>query len=541
METRRTIYVEAAGLDEAERIALVALQGLANRPSTPLRMGDAPRLFVVHHAADDHWLNWYAGYGFAPEKRTFDDAVAAFADRINGLVIWDEKLRDTIPLAISIAGARDLLPVSENLAERFGSLKVAEDLRGRWTDRVAAYQWAYEHVWPQCSRDILGSFDVRDEPGSFGNLIADFVVARRGFASGLSVSTDLPDEAALWERFMSETDDLALAVGWHTHRDIEATYVDACSRHGMIQICSSGGSNMSFHQHVRASAPFKQDHADESTVELREAVYVTFSQTDGDALHSMCNLQQGQWASPLRGSIPMGWWIAPKLAHDLGPALLEYYYRTRSANDYLVAGPSGAGYNYPSVMPNLDAYLRTTADYMRLTDTRTIHVINRVVKRIPGDRVVHRTASGDIPLPIEGGGLNEELKNQYGADWLDEAVAEKYARALPEAIGFFQGFETVVGEEDRFPQGKPWIPTKVMVDTPEQGLRDIERFLEGRPRPAFVSATANMCGPMNHNMFEKLLVLTRELRARGYIIVRPDEFLILCDKARRLRGSGQSA
>jgi hypothetical protein len=523
--TRRALYVEAGALDEHERVALTALQGLANRES--------PQLFVVYHPGDEHWLNWYAGYGFAPDKRTFDEAFAAFADRIAGAVVYDDRLRDTMPLALSIAGAHDALPLSERLADRLQPRSIIEDLRGRWQDRVSAYRWGYEHVWPYSSRDILGSLDVRSEAASFNSMIGDLLVARRGFASSLSVSTDLPDEAALWERFMAETNDLAVAVGWHTHRDIEATYVDACSRHGMIQICSSGGSNMSFHQHVAATAPLTQDHADAAQVELRPAVYVTFSQTDGDALHSMCNLQQGQWASPLRGSIPMGWWIAPKLAYDLGPALLEYYYRTRAANDYLVCGPSGAGYNYPSVMPNLAVYLSTTAQYMRLTDTRGIHVINRVVKRIPGDKVLHQTKAGDIPLPIEGGGLNEELKNEYGADWLDENVAETYARALPDAIGFFQGFETVVGEEARFPAGKPWVPTNVMVDSPEQGLRDIEAYIRDKPRPVFVSATANMCGPMNRNMFEKLLALARELRARGCLIVRPDEFLVLCGKARR--------
>lgn len=524
MRPVRVPYVAAAGLEEDERVALAALQGLANR--------DAPRLFVVHHGADEHWLNWYTGYGFAPEKRTLDEALPAFAERLEGAVAYDSRLRDTIPLALSVAAARDALPVSEGLAGRFSALKIIEDLRGRWSDRVEAYRWAYEHVWPLSSRGILGSLDVRDEAGTFGPLIGDLLVARRGFASSLSVSTDRPEEAALWERFMSETAELALAVGWHSHRDIEATYVDACSRHGMIQICSSGGSNMSFHQHVAASQPLTQTHADAAKIELRPAVYITFSQTDGDALHSMCNLQQGQWASPLRGSLPMGWWIAPRLAHDLGPALLEYYYRTRTSNDYLVAGPSGAGYNYPSVQQHLDAFLRRTADYMRLTDARAIHVINRVVKRLPGSRVLHRTAAGAVPLPIENGGLNEELKNRYGADWLDEQVADRYARALPDAIGFFQGFETVVGEADRFPGGKPWIPTKVMVDSPEQGLQDIERSLAGKPLPVFVSATVNMCGPMNRSMFEKLAQLARELAARGHLLVRPDEFLILCRKAR---------
>ena len=60
---------------------------------------------------DEHWLNWYAGYGFTAETHTFDETLAAFAEDIKGAVIYDENLRVTIPIALSIAGARDYLVV----------------------------------------------------------------------------------------------------------------------------------------------------------------------------------------------------------------------------------------------------------------------------------------------------------------------------------------------------------------------------------------------------------------------------------------------
>jgi len=93
----------------------------------------------------------------------------------------------------------------------------------------------------------------------------------------------------------------------------------------------------------------------------------------------------------------------------------------------------------------------------------------------------------------------------------------------------------VVGEEDRVIDGKPWVPTKVMIDSPEQGERDIEAYLQAigyRPgKPAFVSCTVNMCGPMNQRMFEKMLILARRLQSKGYRLLRPDEFLLLRRKA----------
>ena len=47
----------------------------------------------------------------------------------------------------------------------------------------------------------------------------------------------------------------------------------------------------------------------------------------------------------------MSWEVQP-YAIDFAPGQLEYYYRTRSANDYFVHGPSGAGYTAPAINPS---------------------------------------------------------------------------------------------------------------------------------------------------------------------------------------------
>ena len=362
-------------------------------------------------------------------------------------------------------------------------------------------------------------------------MVCDYLVCHRAPVHNLAVNPEAAWEPDFCGRLLSTMEAHALALGWNAWADIEATYVDVCSRHNLVQICSAAAPNLSFHQHVRAQAALTQTRAGPDGLRLEKAVYVTFCQTDGDALHSMCNLQQGHWDSAYRGSVPFGWQIAPRLAFDLGPALLEYYYRTLTPNDCVVLGPSGIGYNYPSVYPDLDGYLRRTAQALEVTDTDCIWVINRVVRHGDPGYVIHRTSSGEVPIPVRDGVLNEQIKNQYGADWVDESVAERYFQQCPQLIGCFQGFETIPREEDRLVMGKPWVPTKVMVDSPEQGLRDIAGYAEGRRLPVFVAATVNMCGPMNERMFEKLLTLVPRLRALGYKIVRPDEFLLLRRKA----------
>ncbi len=407
MEETRVVAIPMKDLSEGERVGLMCLQGLANR--------QAARMFLMHRPDwDAHWLNWYAYYGIEAEEAGLEVVAGRFGGLVSGFVVWDEKLRDTILIAITLAGIRGCVATDAKIAARFPEAPIVEDLRGRWADKVSAYRWAVENILPKCARHVIGSLEVNAQPESFWSPAVDYLVAHRAFVHNLCTHPEHPEEAELWDRAASHMENEALAVGWSVPPDIEATYVDACSRHGLVQICSSGGTNLSFHQHIAAKEPLRQNHARESDVELRPEVYITFSQTDGDSLHAMTNLQQGQWASPLRGSVPMGWWIAPRLAAalqghpeggpsgsperaGLGPALLEYYYRTATPNDYFVAGPSGAGYNYPSVYDGLDRYLALTREHLRLSDTRTIWVINRVVKALPGGFVQHRTKAGDVP------------------------------------------------------------------------------------------------------------------------------------------------
>lgn len=522
----RYLLIRESGLREDQRLALACLQGLVNR--------DGPQLYVVRGPNDEHWADWYLRYGLEPEEVGWG-RVGELLPAAAGAVLVDWQFRHSIGPAVTACSTQGLLPWSEALAAEHPQVPIRLDLRGRWQEKSAAYRWAAAELWPACSRDTVASVHIG--AGEFSNGLLDYVVAQRAFLSGMAVNEiDFPQEAALWRGMLAQMNPLGLAVGWHQPEDIEATWVQACSEAGVLEVCSSGVGNLSFHRHVKARHPYRQDHI--ATARLDPAAtYVTFSQTDGDSIAAMAGLQQRQWTSPFRGSAPLGWWMAPKLGLDLGPALLEYYYETKGPADYLMCGPSGAGYNYPTPFRDRKAYLALSRQLMQAADMRTVMVINRLVQRLPGNLVAHRTAAGDIPLPLgEHGGPIEELKNQYGADWVDQAVVEDYAAGLPEALGFFQGFETVVGEEDRFVGDVPWVPTKVMVDDPEQGLADIERYLAGKPKPAFVSCTVNMCGPMNRRMYEKLLQLCVQLDAKGYRVVRPDEFLTLRREARRELG-----
>ncbi|MCE5198958.1 MAG: hypothetical protein ABFD54_02590 [Armatimonadota bacterium] len=91
------------------------------------------------------------------------------------------------------------------------------------------------------------------------------------------------------------------------------------------------------------------------------------------------------WSDPGRGLVPMSWAFNPNLVKRIGP-IFDYYYRTRSANDFFVAGDSGAGYTNPSGLigtrpsglPSArDTWIKHNLDYFRRMNVKlTGFVIN---------------------------------------------------------------------------------------------------------------------------------------------------------------------
>lgn len=144
------------------------------------------------------------------------------------------------------------------------------------------------------------------------------------------------------------------------------------SANGLRLVPSHLASNFSFHSRVPFAGALEQDHVRAEDVRLEpDKVYLTFTLSDGDQLVLMGTAELGNWRREARGSVPFNWETQPLLS-DLAPALLARYYRTRTPADYLVAGPSGAGYVIPPLVPDLDAYLRQTGDVCRRAGVRVL-------------------------------------------------------------------------------------------------------------------------------------------------------------------------
>lgn len=498
----------------------VSLQGLANR--------EGPNVYLVPRSdsPEKHWVEWYRPYGCEPVDTKLDDLLQSLAARVEGFIAYEPSVPDSLNVAISLAGVMGGVVCSPVQAERARSLglRCLADLRGMFQGRIEPYRWLIDQHLSRFDLRVMANYNQTEKPRVIADM--DYLVAHHGFCMGLSInSADHPEEAELWERVQEAAPSRSMMIGWHTPRDSEATHVYFASRHSVWLYCGHAW-NTSFHQHIQASGEYSQDHCPSAVCEPG-ARYATITLSDGDSWHSMADVQKKFWLHPRRGEVPLGWEVAPVFA-EVGPALLEYYYRTRTENDYLVSGPSGIGYNYLSGFADWQDYLEISAEMMRRTSLKTIWAINRVVRHVPGGGIEHRLRDETVVYSRQQMEEFGGIKDQKGADLVDPEVIEHYMKYMPDALGFFQGWERIPGENPHWCDGRLWSPAGALVRKDIDGaIREFEEAAARQPLPAFVSAHVN-CYDSD---MEVVIETVRRLERLGFTVVRPDVFLRLAQDA----------
>lgn len=371
------VVFDHSALPYEMRCTLEALQGLANR--------SGPRLFLG--APDDRWLSIYGERnGLTCETETDLAALfRRFGKEAKGLAVYDPELDGSRYVAVTLAGVEDLLPVEPALLADDSplaplGLPIARDLRGKFADSIAAYDWALAEVMPRCNRRLALAVDGRCDGtlvglcGPFPGL--DWQVQNRGFVFNLAVTAkEMPsygdskvggnaEQAACYERVLEALEPPAQINGYGEPED---TWCKILSEHGHYSF--HYGTNWSFHNKVPETRPLKQQRhftADDTAPETERYV-VCFMTSEGDTMKGPLPFFMGSWFDPDRGKVPMSWGLNPIMA-DLFPAMLSYYYDTATPEDCFYAGCSGAGYAYPDFLVNLEQFARFTGEECRKAD-----------------------------------------------------------------------------------------------------------------------------------------------------------------------------
>ena len=117
-------------------------------------------------------------------------------------------------------------------------------------------------------------------------------------------------------------------------------------------------ANASFFQHYPLRSRYPQPNPKPSAVEWKarglidadghvaKKLFVGFYVGDYDSPAWLYKAVPAFFRDPARGKVPLGWAFDPNLA-DRAPQALVYAYRHATANDFFIAGDSGAGYLNP--------------------------------------------------------------------------------------------------------------------------------------------------------------------------------------------------
>lgn len=366
------VDLSSAGTDL--QLLLATLQGNVNRRR--------PRIAALR-PADEGKMTWLDTVA-VPYRQVADPwtLLEKYRPEIRGVVVTDPAVPATRNLATTLAGLRDAVVASPDQLSRLTAgpyrLRVLEDLRGRFTDDLSAYRWAVAHLWPQANHRLLFGLD----PG-IGAYVRDYAVATRALV--LWIHPDVPESRALGEQVMAQMPAGSPFLGWWPAGvGGESDGTELASRHGLVVLAADWSQNLTVFGGIPAPLSRRQQALPVPGLENR--IYVTFTMTEGDNLQYNQHKMRALWDHPARGSVPINWTTNPLLA-DAAPAFLSHYQRTATRQDYLMAGPSGAGYAYPTPWPDdtFEAFTSTTARYMRATGMDSAVILNR-------------TSGRDVPL-----------------------------------------------------------------------------------------------------------------------------------------------
>lgn len=269
-------------------------------------------------------------------------------------------------------------------------------------------------MWNQFRVSASTERPPASEPVAPFGYLRDYAVANRAMVFWLQPHTE--KERELFEELLSQVEPGTPYLGWFPD-DVAGEFsgVELVSRYGVYVLAADWFSNLTVFSGTHAiEAGSTADVQAASSGgrgarrELENKIYVTLVYSEGDNLQYNQHRMRVLWDDPNRGRVPVNWTSSPLLV-DAAPAILDYYRKTATENDLLIAGPSGGGYFYPNVWPadSFAEFLRATRPYLEASGMTIPYVLNRISER-------------NVPL--------------------SESVAEAYAREY-DPVGLFLSWE----------------------------------------------------------------------------------------------------
>jgi hypothetical protein len=163
-------------------------------------------------------------------------------------------------------------------------------------------------------------------------------------------------------------------LGWFVAgREVAGTTL--LSQNSCYVNCADLFDNATVHAGIKA--PILPTQPAVEMPSLQNKIYVTITISEGDNMQYCEHRMRQIWDDPNRGTVPLNWSLSPALL-DVGPGMVHYYQSTQTPKDFMVAGPSGIGYSYPSAFPagTFPSFTERTGDYMHRLGMNVIFLLN---------------------------------------------------------------------------------------------------------------------------------------------------------------------
>ena len=328
MPAAAKVYVFTISNDSGDaKVTARALQGMLNQQSAEVYLITNPRDWEQLKSSGKPFEVVEPLTGPDPGLRTL---FKKYQSRVKKVIVYENVPDWSGYLALMTAAQQGGMVVTEpmwhHLAEEFDWKGPVENFQKKWTNKIAAYDWALANLMPGCNKQVVFASWIQLP-------LDDYMVASKGFCFELDFNAE---RAEVQKIFRTQGYGVGTSLMGYANTGDLANNVSNPFGIGYVvsDLYANGSFWSSFPNKTYTQTPGRAIAAQPGKV------YASIMWSDGD------NIQFDQialykfWHDPARGQIPVATTMGTTL-QELNSPLLDWYYSNATTNDELVAGAPG--------------------------------------------------------------------------------------------------------------------------------------------------------------------------------------------------------
>lgn len=349
------LYLTSENFSYSQKITLQSLQGILARTKPEiLRDVHGHAAILENHLTIDrtYYNNFYGLLGH-------------YADRLDGYILCEART-SSVNAAFSLCALLNAIVVPKDIEQQVINAGYTKKLDVCDKDEA----WVLSNYGEQLSRTIASYQAVNDDRALF---VGDY----SAFAGALQFWDDSAS-GTLAKSVYNRMNPCSVFFGWGAG---EYDTVEQLSQHSSMILPSDWSPNLSTLSNIPVKLPRQNQQQTEYKV-VENVHTVCFVISDGDNIQWLSGSlnNTNNWSNPDKARLSLGWTVSPSFA-ELAPALYQKYLEnaltTDGARNYLIAGPSGAGYYFPSIYPELAEQNQFMNKMLKKADLNIVNIIDK--------------------------------------------------------------------------------------------------------------------------------------------------------------------